>query len=207
AAPDGFGDRIAFPLAPMSLRTNGGDPQRTFGQLVSGNFFTALGVQPALGRAFLPEEDTTPNGHPVVVISDSFWQRRFGGDPSIVGRTVTLNGVAYTVIGIAPPEFRGTEPYLNLDLLVPMAIQPSVPSGGNRLGVRGNSWLEAMVRLKPGVSIARAQADLDVIARNLADTYADDRGRGLKLSELWRAPNSGGPAGVARIVLPRAAPS
>jgi len=156
--PDSVEDLIVFTLAPMSLRTNGGDPQRTFGQLVSGNFFSALGVRPALGRAFLPEEDTTPNGHPVVVISDSFWQRRFGGNPSIVGRTVTLNGVAYTVIGIAPPDFRGTEPYLNLDLWVPMAMQPSVTSGGNRLGVRGNSWLEAMVRLKPGASIARAKA-------------------------------------------------
>jgi putative ABC transport system permease protein len=199
--PDSVEDLIVFTLAPMSLRTNGGDPQRTFGQLVSGNFFSALGVQPAHGRAFLPEEDTTPNGHPVVVISDNFWQRRFGGDPSIVGRTVTLNGIAYTVIGIAPPEFRGTEPYLNLDLWVPMAMQPSVTSGGNRLGVRGNSWLEAMVRLKPGVSIARAQADLDVIARNLADTYADDKGRGLKLSELWRAPSSGGPAVVAVMII------
>jgi predicted permease len=194
-------DLIAFTLAPMSLRTNGGDPQRTFGQLVSGNFFSALGVRPALGRAFIPEEDTTPNGHPVVVISDSFWQHRFGGDPSIVGRTVMLNGVAYTVIGIAPPEFRGTEPYLNLDLWVPMAMQPSVTSGGNRLGVRGNSWLEAMVRLKPGVSIARAQADFDVIARNLADTYPDDKGRGLKLSELWRAPSSGGPAVIGVMVI------
>ena len=199
--PESVEDLIAFTLAPMSLRTNGGDPQRTFGQLVSGNFFSALGVRPALGRAFLPEEDTTPNAHPVVVISDSFWRRRFGGDPSIVGRTVMLNGVTYTVIGIAPPEFRGTEPYLNLDLWVPMAMQPSVTSGGNRLGVRGNSWLEVMVRLKPGATIARAQADFDVLARNLADTYPDDKGRGLKLSELWRAPSSGGPSVIGVMVI------
>src|SRR5262245_14464871 len=199
--PDSVEDLIAFTLAPMSLRTNGGDPQRTFGQLVSGNFFSALGVRPALGRAFLSEEDRTPNGHPVVVFSDSFWRRRFGGDPSIVGRTVILNGVAYTVIGIAPPDFRGTEPYLNLDLWVPMAMQPSVTSGGNRLGVRGNSWLEVMVRLKPGATIGRAQADFDVIARNLADTYPDDKGRGLKVSELWRAPSSGGPAVIGVMII------
>jgi predicted permease len=199
--PDSVEDLIAFTLAPMSLRTNGGEPQRTFGQLVSGNFFSALGVRPALGRGFLPEEDTAPNGHPVVVLSDSFWQRRFAGDPSIVGRTVMLNGVAYTVIGVAPPEFRGTEPYLNLDLWVPMAMQPSVTSGGNRLGVRGNSWLEVMVKLKPGATIARAQADFDVVARNLADTYPDDKGRGLKLSELWRAPSSGGPAVIGVMVI------
>jgi len=199
--PDSVEDLIAFTLAPMSLRTNGGEPQRTFGQLVSGNFFSALGVTPALGRAFLPEEDTAPNGHPVVVLSDSFWQRRFAGDPSIVGRTVMLNGVAYTVIGVAPPEFRGTEPYLNLDLWVPMAMQPSVTSGGNRLSVRGNSWLEVMVKLKPGATIARAQADFDVVARNLADTYPEDSGRGLKLSELWRAPSSGGPAIIGVMVI------
>ena len=69
----------------MNLRT-GGDPQRVFGQLVSGNFFDALGVRPVLGRGFLPEEDRTPNTHPVVVFSHNFWQRRFAGDPSIVGR-------------------------------------------------------------------------------------------------------------------------
>ena len=121
-----------------------------------------------------------------------------------------LNGRAFTVIGVAPPDFTGTEPYLNLDLWVPMTMQPSVTSGGDRLSVRGNSWLEAMVRLKPGVTIARAQADLDLVARDLAAAYADDKGRGMKLFELWRAPSSGGPAvlavmgvqlGVAGVVL------
>src|SRR4029079_11699528 len=163
ATHDVFSDVLAYEIL-ITQNTQGESAPLVMGELVSGNFFSALGVTPALGRAFLPEEDTAPNGHPVVVLSDSFWQRRFGGDASIVGRTVMLNGVAYTVIGIAPPEFRGTEPYLNLDLWVPMAMQRSVTSGGMRLGVRGTSWLEAMVRLKPGVSIARAQADLDVIA-------------------------------------------
>ena len=102
--PDSVEDIIAFTLAPMSLRTNGGDPQRAFGQLVSGNYFDALGVRPALGRAFLPEEDTTPNGHPVVVFSHKFWQRRFGGDLPSSGEPVTLNGLAFTVIGIAPTD-------------------------------------------------------------------------------------------------------
>jgi predicted permease len=202
-------DLIASTLAPMNFRTNG-DPQRVFGQLVSGNFFDALGVRPILGRTFLPEEDKTPDAHPVVVFSHNFWQRRFAGDPSIVGRTVTLNGRAFTVIGVGPPGFRGTQPYLNLDLFVPMMMQSWVTGGGDRLRVRGHSWLEAMVKLKPGVTIGRAQADLDLVARDLAAAYADDKGRGVKLYELWRAPTSGGPAvaavmgiqlGVAGVVL------
>ena len=194
--PDSVEDLIAYTLVPMNLRT-GGDPQRVFGQLVSGNFFDALGVRPILGRGFLPDEDKTPNTHPVVVFSHNFWQRRFAGDPAIVGRTVTLNGHAFTVVGVAPPAFRGTEPYLNLDLFVPMMMQSWVTSGSDRLSARSNGWLEAMVTLKPGASIARAQADLSFIANDLAAAYADDMGRGVKLYELWRSPSSGGPAVTA----------
>jgi predicted permease len=194
--PDSVDDLIVYTLVPMNLRTDG-DPQRVFGQLVSGNFFDTLGVRPILGRGFLPEEDATPTTHPVVVFSHNFWQRRFASDPAIVGRTVTLNGHAFSVIGVAPPGFRGTEPYLNLDLFVPMMMQSWVASGGDRLRVRSNSWLESMVKLKPGVSIDRAQADLSLIASDLANAYADDKGRGVKLFELWRAPSSGGPAVTA----------
>ena len=162
-----------------------GDPQRMFGQLVSGNYFDALGVPPALGRGFLPEEDTTPNGHPVVVLQPQFWQRRFAADPSIVGRTVTLNGRAFTVIGIAPTDSAAPSPTLNLDIWVPMAMQNGVYGGGDRLASRGNCWLEAMVRLKPGVSIARAQSrPRRHRARIWPTTYADDKGRGI---ELYRA--------------------
>jgi len=194
--PASVEDLIASTLAPMNLRT-GGDPQRVFAQLVSGNFFDVLGVRPILGRTFLPEEDTTPDTHPVVVLSHDFWERRFAGDPSIVGRTVALNGRAFTIIGVAPEGFRGTQPYLNLDLFVPMMMQSAVTSGGDRLGVRGNSWLEAMVMLKPGVTMRRAQADLDLVARDLAAAYPEDKGRGVKLYELWRAPTGGGPAVAA----------
>jgi macrolide transport system ATP-binding/permease protein len=207
--PDSVADLIGYTLAPMNLRTDG-DPLRVFGQLVSGNFFDMLGVRAVLGRGFLPEEDTSPNGHPVVVFSHAFWQRRFAGDPTVVGRMVTLNGTAYTVVGIAPRGFHGTEPYLNLDLWVPLAMQPSVTGGGSRLADRGSAWIEVMVRLKPHATIARAQADLDVVARDLAATYADDRGNGVKLYELWRSPGGGGPAiaavmgiqlGIAGVVL------
>jgi predicted permease len=200
---------IAYTLAPMNMRTNG-EPQRVFGELVSGNYFDALGVRPSHGRTFLPDEDTTPNLRPVVVISHNFWQRRFGGNPAIVGSTVTLNNRAFSVIGIAPQGFHGTEAYLNLDLWVPMMMQSAVMSGADRLSTRGNHWLEVMAKLKPGVGLRRAEADLQVIAHALAETYPDALNRGVKLYELWRAPSMGGAAvaavmgvqlGVAGIVL------
>ncbi len=190
--PESVDDLIAYTLAPMNMRTVG-DPQRVFGELVSGNYFDMFGVRAALGRTFLPEEDGTPNRFPVVVFSHNFWQRRFGGNPSVVGSTVTLNGRAFTVIGVAHEGFHGTEPYLNLDLWVPMMMQAAV-TGADRLSARGNHWLEVMVRLKPGVSLSRAEADLGVVARGLAEAYPKQSFDGIKLYELWRAPSMGGAA-------------
>src|SRR2546427_4037072 len=192
--PASVDDLIAFTLIPMNLRTED-IPQRVFGQLVSGNFFDVLGTRPTLGRGFLPEEDRTPNTHPVVVLSHGFWQRRFAGDPTVVGRTVTLNGRAFTVIGVGPEGFRGSQVYLNIDVWVPMMMQAAITSG-DRLSLRGTSWLEVLVKLKPGVSMARAENDLNAVAHDLAAAYPDDAGRGVKLYELWRAPNTGGASRV-----------
>jgi len=194
--PASVEDLIVYSLAPMNLRTDG-EPMRVFGELVSGNYFDVLGVRPALGRLFLREEGTTPNRFPVVVLSHNFWQRRFAGDPSIAGRTVTLNSRAFTVVGVAPQGFRGAEPYLNLDLWVPVVMQPSLTSGGDRISTRGNHWLEAIVRLAPGVTLARAQADLSLIAADLARAYPGDSFSGVQLYELWRAPSMGGAAVTA----------
>jgi predicted permease len=207
--PGSIDDLIVYTLAPMNMRTGNDEPQRVFGELVSGNYFEALGARPSLGRAFLPEEGTTPNAYPVTVLSHKFWLRRFGGDPSVVGREVTLNGRAFTVIGIAPDGFHGTQPYLNLDLWVPLMMQPAL-GGADRLQTRGNRWLQTIVRVKPGVSLARAEGDLGLVAKDLAGTYADDAGNGVKLYELWQAPSMGGVAvtavmgvqlGVAGVVL------
>jgi predicted permease len=209
--PDSVEDLIAYGLVPMTMRgdTYSADPVRVFGEIVSGNYFDVIGVRAALGRTFSPDEDRAPLTHPVVVLSHNSWQRHFGGDPAIVGRSVTLNGHAFTVVGVGPAGFHGTEPYLDLDLWVPMMMQAWVYNG-DRLAQRGNHWLDAMVKLQPGVTIARAQADLDRLARDLSAAYTDDKGYGLKLYELWRAPNAGGAAvagvmgvqlGVAAIVL------
>jgi len=208
--PDSVDDLIVYELAPMNMRTETGDPQRVFGEMVSGNYFDVLGARAALGRTFLPEEGVVPNRHAVAVISHNFWQRRFGGDASVVGRTITLNSQAFTVVGIAAEGFHGTQAYLNLDLWVPLMMQPALTGGTDRLSTRGNKWLAAMIRMKPGVTLARAENDLGLVAQNLARTYADDAAYGVKLYELWRAPAMGGAAvtavmgvqlGVAGIVL------
>jgi len=207
--PATIDDLFVYTLVPLNMRIDG-DPMRVFGEVVSGNYFDVLGVGPALGRMFLHDEGTTPNRYAVVVLSYNFWERRFAGDRSVIGRTVTLNGRAFTVVGVAAKGFRGAEPYLNLDLWVPVVMQPSLTAGGDRLSVRGNHWLEAMVRLKPGVPIARAQADLNIVAADLGRTYPADSFPAVQLYELWRAPSMGGAAvtavmgiqlGVAAIVL------
>lgn len=188
--PDGVADLIAYHFLPMSLRT-GDESLRVWGQIVTGNFFEMLGVRAALGRTFRPEEDRTPNTHPVVVLSHRFWQRRFDSDPEILGRSVMLNGRAFTVIGVADAAFRGNEPFLSMDLWVPMMMQSSVMPGG-ALGSRSVQFLQSMVRLKPGVTVERAQSGFDVVTRNLEATYPENAGRGARLYELWRAPGRSG---------------
>src|SRR5262249_24478293 len=112
----------------------------------------------------------------------------------------TLNGQAFTVIGVGPEGFHGTMPYPNIDVWVPTMMQPTVMSGGNRLAVRGNHWLDTLVKLKPGNRRARAEADLNIVARDLAATDAASN-RGAVLYELWRAPNNGGFAPAAAMGL------
>ena len=194
--PASIEDVIVYTMTPMNMRTGTEEPQRVFGEMVSGNYFEMLGARPALGRAFLPEEGTVPGTYPVTVVSHKFWQRRFGGDPALVGRTITLNNRAFTVIGIAPEGFHGTQPYLNLDLWVPLMMQPAL-GASDRLHLRGDRWLQTLVRATPGIAIGRAEADLKLVAKDLADAYADDAGSSVKLFELWRAPSMGGIAVTA----------
>src|SRR5262249_905071 len=138
-----------------------------------GNYFTALRVQPALGRGFLPEEDKTRGTHPVIVLSYGLWQRRFGADPGLVGKTVNLNSYSFTVVGIAPPEFTATVPAIAPEVYVPVMMQgPGSPSWkmdplfGPRS--RGLSWLEVLGRLKPGVSREQAAAAMTTLGSQIA---------------------------------------
>lgn len=191
--PASVEDLLAYAMVPMNLRT-GSEPERVWGLLVSGNYFDVLGLAPPLGRGFDPE-DRVPEGNPVAVFSHAYWQRHFAADPTIVGRRVTLNGRAFTVVGIAPEGFRGNAAGLGIDVFVPMMMQKAVMPG-DRLQERGNSWLMTMVKLKPGVSVARGQADFDVVARTLAAEYPAESSRGIRITPLWRAP------GASQILLP-----
>ena len=108
----------AMSMAPVGLSNNGIN-ERIWGLHVTGNYFSLLGVGAALGRVIAPEDDLTPGAHPVVMLSYQSWQRRFGADPQIVGRSLLISGRNYTVIGVTPPEFRGTELALHAGTLVP----------------------------------------------------------------------------------------
>jgi len=190
---------VASSITPANL-TGGERPERVWTALITGDVFDVLQVKPALGRGFLAEEDSTPNAHPVVVLGYDFWQRRFLGDPRTVGGTIQLNGHPYTVVGVAPRGFIGTEVGLKMDLWVPLAMQPQLQSGGSRLDSRGSNWLQAVARLRAGATQAQAQAALDALAVHLEQQYPDSNdGERFRLYHFWDAPS--GASGFLRPVL------
>jgi predicted permease len=136
------------------------------GQYVSGDFFQTLGVQPAIGRTIAPEDDA-PSASPVVVLNYGYWQRAFGGSPSAVGKTIRLNGVAFTIVGVAEPKFISLTPGNVYDAWVPLSLRPSMsPHWDARQDDAGSVWLVAVVRLKPETPRAQAQAALSLLFRN-----------------------------------------
>ena len=137
------------------LRVIGGG---TWGGLVSGNFFDVVGVKAAAGRLFTPDDDRTPGGHPVVVLSHAYWTRRFSADPAVIGKQLTVNNVPLTVIGVAPPGFIGAFLGVAASAWVPMMMQKEM-MGGERLNARGNGWMQTLVRLKMRNLITRAVFD------------------------------------------------
>jgi predicted permease len=163
----------------VSTMGRGAEAEVVAGVLVTGNYFDVLGVRPVVGRAFLPEEDRTPEAHPVVVIGHSLWQRRFGGDPGVVGRTTVINAREFTVVGVMPATFTGHVIGPRVDFWAPMMMQRALRPGGGLLSERGSSWLELIGRLAPGATRAQAVADLDAVARRIDATFprGDDRTR------------------------------
>ena len=144
---------------------------------VTGNYFSALGVQPLLGRLFLPGEGEQPRDEVTVVLGYAYWQRAFGGDPSVVGKQVQVDGRPATVLGITPPEFHGTFFAFDLDGYLPLsATSLEQRSAGDMSGFwtdrRGRS-LQVFGRLNPGVTVPQAQASLDVVAERLAAEYPE----------------------------------
>ena len=146
-----------------------------WGQVVSANYFDVIEVKPILGRSFLPEEDKTIGANPVVVLSHSFWQRRMASDPNVVGKTVKLNNRAYRVIGVAPDYFVGTKFALALDFWTPISMAEDLRRNPGILAERGSHWMNVIGRLKPGVSMGQASAEMNAIATRLNQAYPDHR--------------------------------
>ncbi|MCI0389360.1 MAG: ABC transporter permease [Acidobacteria bacterium] len=145
------------------------------GNFVSGNYFTVLGAEMALGRAFAPEEDQEPGAHPVMVLSHICWTRHFNSDPHIVGRTVRLAGLPFTVIGVTAPEFIGVTP-LPPQFWAPLMMRDQVRGSRNRSELQSERKEDSFIltgRLKPGVAFAQAQAEMNVITQQLASSYPD----------------------------------
>jgi predicted permease len=161
----------------------------TTGSIVSANYFDAIGVHPILGRGFEPGEDSGRNAHPVTVISYQLWQGRFKGDPQIIGKTQRLNNVLHTIVGVAPEGFYGTFVGWAMQFWVPASMEETFEAGGYKLEDRGARWIEAYVRLKPGVTLAQAQQEISAVAKRLEVDYPEtNRGRGIKLWPLWQTP-------------------
>ena len=161
-----------FPIIPVSI---GGkiEPERVWGQAVSGNFFSTLGNAIALGRPILPND--APAENHLVVLSDKLWRHRFGADADVLNREVALNGRRYTIIGVAPPGFYGTDRGIVAEFWVPLAvadeIMPDLGVGGGTKAKRDNSWLTLGARLKRGVSREKAAVALNLVKARLDDRY------------------------------------
>jgi len=183
-----FSDFIASKITGATI-TGGDRAERVVGQLVSANFFDALGVHLLLGRGFSTGDDVGRSAHPIVVVSYRFWQDHFAGAASVLGTTVPFNGVPHTIIGVTRKEFLGTFVGYAMQFWVPASQQAVFDASGYKLEDRAARWIEGFARLKPGVTIERAQAEATAAARRLeSDNPNFDRGRGVRLLPLWNSP-------------------
>jgi putative ABC transport system permease protein len=181
--------RLAAWKGQTASVTISGGTESARAMLVSAGYFEALGLAPLRGRFIAPAEDRTANGDPVAVITESFWRSRLAGDEQAVGRELTINDLPFRIIGVLPAGFHGTLISDRAEIFVPMTMQPHMmPSSGNLLGNRGWSGVNLIGRLKPGVSLEAARANLALLAAQLAKQYPDtNEGRGVALMPLSRA--------------------
>ena len=145
---------------PLSV-SFGGQTERVAGELVSGNFFEALGVLPALGRVFTPEQDDRVyKGHPSVVLSYRYWTTRFNSDPAVVGQKIVVNNYPMTIVGVSAPGFGGVDPAASPQVRVPIQMKPLMTPGWDDIGDRRSQWVQMFARMKPGYTVQSAQASL-----------------------------------------------
>lgn len=183
-----FDGVIASQIEAVTLRIDR-SVEWVWAQPTTANYFDVLGVRPVLGRAFRPDEDRAPRGNPVAVISHGLWQRRFGGTPDVVGRTVEISRRPFTIIGVAPAGFRGTMGGLGFDLWVPVTMSNETDDIARALQSRGWRWLHTVARLRDGVSIARAQVALETVMQRMETAYPDsNRDIRVAVLPLWKSP-------------------
>jgi len=182
-----FDGLAAFDLAMLAFGA-GERSEMVVGELVTGNYFDVLGAPMAQGRAFAPEEDRTPGTHPVVVVSHDFWQRRFGGDPQLVGKTLTFNNQSFTVIGIAREGFVGSLVTVRTEVWAPMMMRAvGRPGGARELNDRQAAVLSVIARLKAGVSREQAEAELETINSQLQQAYPAQNWFNLDAAEFQQS--------------------
>jgi len=176
-------------IAPMSL-TGKGKPERVWGMVASANYFDLLGVRPILGRGFLPEEDNKPGGAPVAVISYRLWQTHFGANPDVVGQTLEINQHPYTIVGVTPAVFQGSQTGLRSEIWIPIMMEEQLMPQGDLIHDHHYFWLTALGRLKPGVRPEQAQEEMTLRLKREAKNYPEEhKGHdSVSVYPLWRNP-------------------
>jgi len=201
-----FDGMSVWSFSEMNLRTEG-PAQRAWGVYASWDVFQTLRVRPILGRPFGPEDEA--QAVPAVVLSHAYWRRVFAGDSGVVGRHVLLNNQDFTVVGVLPPRFAGIEVGLSFDLYVPVTTLAVIrPGQAGALTNHGWRWLDAVARLKPGVSLAQARADMQAAHRSLVETQESDRNTAVLVGRFgdegavsWFRPLTAALLGVTLVVL------
>ena len=179
-----------FDMAQVALRVDGSS-ERAWTLLATGNYFDVLALTPALGRFFSPDDEQSASQ--AIVLGNDYWKRRFNANPSVIGKTVTLNGNGFTIIGVLPPRFGGLNVGLVFDVYVPFTVQPLL-TPGNQINDRGWQSMESFARLAPGVTFEQARADLDRVGTQVAREH-DREGESILVSHMYER-------GAAYVLLP-----
>jgi predicted permease len=187
-----FSGLVAFKNWRVSL-SGVGRPESVWSLLATANYFDVLDVRPILGRGFLPSDDEKPGGSPVIVISYALWQSHFGGNQAIIGQKVHINHQPYTVVGVTPPLFQGSQTALSADLWIPMMMEKQL-SDFDMLNQRSEYPMLLFGRVKPGVSLLQAQEETRLLMRQIVEQYANDH-KGMSVAPtvepMWRSSTGG----------------
>src|ERR1700735_1180454 len=159
-------------IAAMSL-TGKGKPERVWGMIASATYCDVLGVRPILGRGFLPAEDEKPGGAPVAVISYRLWQTHFGANPGVVGQTIEINEHSYTIVGVAPAVFQGSQTGLRSEIWVPVMMEQQLMPRNDLLHDHHYFWFVVLGRLKPGIQPEQAQEEMTVLVKREVQNYPE----------------------------------